>query len=109
MGLWVERDKRTGDVILCSQDEKTSEARGASSRPGGGGRDVSKVAPVRRIRLKPDAAKVLALRILAASDEDAESLVEGTQEAVKLVSNGAKVAKDAHAFLKGVQAMFRED
>lgn len=91
MGLWVERDKRTGEVVICSQ---------ASTAPG---------AAVRRIRLKPSAARALALRLTLASDGDAEELVEGTQEAVRLANNGVKVARDAHAFLKGVQGMFRED
>lgn len=90
MAVWVERDEKTGEVVLCMAD----------------GRDCgASVKPTRRIRLQPTNAKLLGARLIAASDPDLEDFVQGSREVVETGAQVVKQAKDAAELFRRVSSL----
>lgn len=82
---WAERDKRTGEVVICERQE---------------GDDGAGIAPTKRTRMSSHEAKMLGAQLIAASDEDLTGYVEASREVVDVGVEAVRTAQNVADIFK---------
>ncbi len=91
MGIQVERDEKTQEVVICIRDDKDC---GAS------------VKPTRRIRLQPRNAAILGAQLIAAADDNLTSFVRDSGEVIETGRDAIEQAKSAVELFGRVKKIF---